>query len=295
MYVDGHNFYYSCAHLQGTLSNSFGMHTLFSVEDKVIVITGATGILGTAMTKSLAQAGAIVGILGRTESKVAELVETLQTAGYSAFSLLADVMDEEALAAAREKVQQQWGRLDVLLNVAGGNMPGATIMPNKSILDLSTDALKKVMELNYLGTVLPIQAFLPLMLANGQGTIINISSMAAQRPLTRVMGYSSAKAAIDNYTQWLAVELARKHGEGFRVNAIAPGFFLTEQNRSLLTNSDGSLTSRGNTIREHTPMNRFGEPEDLTGTLLWLCSDASRFITGIIVPVDGGFSAFSGV
>jgi NAD(P)-dependent dehydrogenase (short-subunit alcohol dehydrogenase family) len=271
------------------------MNALFSVKDKVIVLTGATGVLGKVMATSLAQAGARVGILGRSENKVAGFVRELKDKGLQAFALVADVLDEVSLAAARESVAQQWGKLDVLVNVAGGNMPGATIRPDQSIMDLSTTDVKKVMELNYLGTVLPTQAFLPLMLQNKKGHIINISSVSAQKPLTRVMGYSAAKAAIDNYTQWLAIELARKHGSGFRVNAITPGFFLTEQNRALLTNSDGSLTDRGKTIKEHTPMARFGEPDDLTGTLLWLCSDASRFVTGICVPVDGGFSAFSGV
>ncbi|WP_224998524.1 SDR family oxidoreductase [Cesiribacter sp. SM1] len=271
------------------------MNALFSVTDKVIVVTGATGVLGKEMTTFLAQAGARVGILSRNENKVADFVKELKDQGLQAFGLVADVLHKASLAEACKSVAQQWGKLDVLLNVAGGNMPGAVIRPDQSVIDLSTDDLKKVMELNYLGTVLPTQAFLPLMLQHNKGNIINISSVSAQKPLTRVMGYSSAKAAIDNYTQWMAVELARKHGEGFRVNAITPGFFLTEQNRTLLTNSDGNLTDRGKTIKEHTPMARFGEPSDLNGTLLWLCSDASRFVTGACVPVDGGFSAFSGV
>lgn len=271
------------------------MEQLFSVKDKVIVATGATGVIGSAFSRTLAAAGAIVGVLGRDEQKVNTLVEELKAGGQQAFGLVADVLDEAALAQARETVQQLWGQLDVLLNLAGGNMPEATIGPDKSVLDLSTEALKKVMELNYLGTVLPTQAFLPLMLDRRQGIIINTSSVTAQRPLTRVMGYSSSKAAVDNYTQWLAVELAQKYGQGMRVNAIAPGFFLTEQNRRLLTNTDGSLTDRGTTIQKHTPMGRFGQTDDLSGTLLWLCSDASRFVTGAIIPVDGGFSAFSGV
>ena len=271
------------------------MEGIFSVQDKVIVVTGATGVIGNALVKSLAAAGATVGILGRNEQKVNAFVAELQGKRQQAFGLIADVLDEEALADARQVVKQQWGKLDVLLNLAGGNIPEATIGPDKSVLELSTDALKKVMELNYLGTVLPTQAFLPLMLDRKQGVIINTSSVTAQQPLTRVMGYSSAKAAIDNYTQWLAVELAQKWGQGMRVNAIAPGFFLTEQNRNLLTNTDGSLTSRGTTIKDHTPMGRFGHPDDLSGTLLWLCSDASRFVTGAIIPVDGGFTAFSGV
>ncbi len=271
------------------------MNGLFSVKDKVIVITGATGVLGTVMAGSLAEAGANVGILGRNKAKVTDFVNELKARGLQAFALITDVLDEAGLAAAREQVAEQWEKLDVLLNMAGGNMPGATIKPDQSILDLSAEEVKKVMELNYLGTVLPTQAFLPLMLAQKKGNIINISSVSSKKPLTRVMGYSSAKAAIDNYTQWLSAELARKHGEGMRVNAITPGFFLTEQNRNLLTNSDGSLSDRGKTILEHTPMNRFGEPGDLVGTLLWLCSDASRFVTGVSVAVDGGFTAFSGV
>lgn len=271
------------------------MNKLFSVEDRIIVLTGATGILGKAMARGLAEAGAVVGVLGRNKSKVDAFVQELQDMGYRSFPLVADVLDEQALLKTREQVAQQWGKLDVLVNCAGGNMPGATIGPDASILDLSTAAVKEVMELNYLGTLLPTQAFLPLMLYRQRGNIINISSVAAQKPLTRVLGYSSAKAAIANLTQWLAVELAQKHGEGLRVNAIMPGFFLTEQNRSLLTNSDGSLSDRGNSILAHTPMGRFGEPNDLLGALLWLCSDASRFVTGISVPVDGGFTAFAGV
>jgi NAD(P)-dependent dehydrogenase (short-subunit alcohol dehydrogenase family) len=271
------------------------MESIFSVQDKVIVLTGATGVLGSSMAHALAAAGAQVGLLGRNEAKTRALEEQLSGRGYSTFGLLADVQDEKSLAAAARQLQERTGRLDVLINAAGGNQPGATIMPDQSVLDLSPQALREVLELNYMGTVLPTQAFLPLMLAQKSGTIINISSMAAQRPLSRVMGYASAKAAINNYTQWLAVELARKGGEGLRVNALAPGFFLTEQNRRLLTEEDGSLTDRGKTILAHTPMARFGRPEDLTGTLLWLCSDASRFVTGAIIPIDGGFNAFSGV
>jgi NAD(P)-dependent dehydrogenase (short-subunit alcohol dehydrogenase family) len=174
-------------------------------------------------------------------------------------------------------------------------MSGAVIRPDQTFLDLDSNALRKVIDLNYLGTVLPIKALLPLMLANGKGNIINISSMAASRPMTRVMGYASSKAAIDNLTKFLAVEFAGKHGPEFRVNAIAPGFFLTEQNRTLLTEPDGSLTQRGNQIISHTPMNRFGNPDDLLGALHWLCSDASAFVTGTVIAVDGGFSAYSGV
>jgi Dehydrogenases with different specificities (related to short-chain alcohol dehydrogenases) len=204
-------------------------------------------------------------------------------------------MDWESVESAAKEIESDHDSLDILINAAGGNMLGAVVTPEQNFLDLDLPSLRKVMDLNYLGTVLPIKALLPLMLKNNRGNILNISSMAASRPMTRVMGYASAKAAIGNLTKWLSVELATKHGPQFRVNAIAPGFFLTEQNRTLLTEKDGSLTSRGNQIITHTPMSRFGEPDDLLGTLQWLCSEASAFVTGTIVPVDGGFSAYSGV
>jgi len=192
-------------------------------------------------------------------------------------------------------LRESFGKIDVLINAAGGNMKGAVISPDQNIVDADTNALREVMELNYLGSFLPVKVFLPLLLQAAKGSIINISSMAASRPMTRVMGYSSAKAAIDNLTKWLAVEFCVKHGKDLRVNAIAPGFFLTEQNRSLLTEKDGTLTSRGNKILEHTPMGIFGQPSDLFGVTQWLCSEASSFVTGTIIPVDGGFSAYSGV
>jgi NAD(P)-dependent dehydrogenase (short-subunit alcohol dehydrogenase family) len=223
------------------------------------------------------------------------LVSEITNSGGRAVGYYGDVTDEESLEKVAKVIETQHGHLDVLINSAGGNMPGAVIRPDQNFLDLDTNALRKVIDLNYLGTVLPIKTLLPLMLKNGKGNILNISSMAATRPMTRVMGYASAKAAIDNLTKWLSVELAHKHGPSFRVNAIAPGFFLTEQNRTLLTDSDGSLTQRGNQIISHTPMSRFGKPEDLLGALQWLCSDASAFVTGTIVAVDGGFSAYSGV
>lgn len=269
--------------------------SLFSLEGKKIAFSGATGVLGKTMALHLASAGAELLILGRTPEKVTELVSDVAAAGGKAWSYIADVTDEESLLQVAKEIEVQHGRVDILINSAGGNMPGAVVRPDQNFLDLDTTSLRKVMDLNYLGTVLPIKALLPLMLKSGKGNILNISSMAATRPMTRVMGYASAKAAIDNLTKWLSVELAQKHGPEFRVNAIAPGFFLTEQNRTLLTESDGSLTQRGNQIIAHTPMSRFGKPEDLLGALHWLCSDASAFVTGTIVPVDGGFSAYSGV
>ncbi len=272
-----------------------GTLNLFSLEGKKVAFSGATGVLGKTMALHLASAGAELLILGRTPEKVNGLVHEINTTGGKAHGYLVDVTDEESLEKIAQVIDSQHGRIDVLINSAGGNMPGAIVRPDQNLLDLDTQSLRKVMDLNYLGTVLPIKALLPLMLKHGKGNILNISSMAASRPMTRVMGYASAKAAIDNLTKWLSVELAHKHGPGFRVNAIAPGFFLTEQNRTLLTEADGSLTQRGNQIITHTPMSRFGKPEDLLGALQWLCSDASAFVTGTIVPVDGGFSAYSGV
>lgn len=268
---------------------------LFSLKGKTALITGGTGVLGRTMAMALAQAGAQVAVLGRNENEAAKLVDEIGGSGGQALAVKADVTQSDQLFQANEKVLDLFGKLDILVNAAGGNMPGATITPEQSFLDLSEEALRKILSLNYTGTVLATKAFVPSMIQNKKGIIINISSMAAQRPLTRVMGYSSSKAAIDNYTRWLAVEMAQKYGEGIRVNAIAPGFFLTQQNKSLLTNEDGSLTSRGQQIIDHTPFKRFGKPEDLSGTLIWLCSDASKFVSGAIIPVDGGFNAFSGV
>jgi len=265
---------------------------LFDLSGKVAVVTGGAGVLGSAMVKSLIDAGVKVGILGRTASKVEAKAAEL---GENALALTADVLDRSALEAARAKILEHWGKIDILVNCAGGNMPGATITPEQTFFDLSLDDLDKVTNLNFKGTVVPTLVFSEPMAAAKKGCIVNISSMAADRAITRVMGYSSAKASVDNFTKWLAVEMAHKHGEGIRVNAMAPGFFIADQNRRLLTNEDGSYTERGNTIIANTPMRRFGEPEELCSTLQWLCSDASGFVTGIVVPIDGGFSAFSGV
>lgn len=270
-------------------------NSIFSIEGKKIAFSGATGVLGKTMSLHLAEQGADLLIIGRTQNKVEELVSEIKSLGGKAWGFIADVTNEEELSKITLQIESDHGYLDTLINAAGGNMPGAVITPNQSFLDLNTESLKKVIDLNYLGTVLPTKALLPLMLKKNKGNVLNISSMAASRPMTRVLGYASAKAAIDNFTKFMAVELCAKHGADFRVNAIAPGFFLTEQNRALLTESDGSLTQRGNQIKTHTPMSRFGKPEDLLGALQWLCSDASTFVTGTIVPVDGGFSAYSGV
>jgi NAD(P)-dependent dehydrogenase (short-subunit alcohol dehydrogenase family) len=268
---------------------------LFDIKGTKILFSGATGVLGASMAMYLAQQGAELLILGRTPDKVNALRDQILAQGGKAWGYFADVTDEESLEKVGQLIAAQHESIAVLINAAGGNMPGAVIRPDQTFLDLDTEALKQVMDLNYLGTVFPIKAFLPLLLKNQSGTILNISSMAASRPMTRVMGYASAKAAIDNLTKWLAVELSTKYGPNFRVNALAPGFFLTEQNRTLLTEQDGSLTQRGQQIISHTPMDRFGNPEDLLGALHWLCSDASAFVTGSVVAVDGGFSAYAGV
>lgn len=279
----------------GSIGLAKHMSDLFSVEGKIILMSGATGVLGSAMAKSLARNGARTLILGRNPEKVNRLVSEIVSLKGKAFPVIADVTDEDQLIEAHGQIKKSFGKLDGLINAAGGNLPGAVIQPEQDLLDADLEELRRVMELNYLGSLIPTKVFLPLFLKDKKGSIINISSMTAQRPLTRVLGYGSAKAAIDNLTQWLAIEFCNKYGNGIRVNAIAPGFFLTEQNRSLLTNEDGSLTERGQKIVDNTPMKEFGQPEDLLGVIHWLCSDASRFVTGTIIPVDGGFNAYSGV
>lgn len=267
----------------------------FNLSGKVALVTGGTGVLGSSMVKGLAEAGAQIAVLGRRIDAGEKIVSELRAAGHRAIALGADVLNATQLEQARKKVLDEFGAIDILVNAAGGNLPGATIPPDKNLFDLKIDDYQKVVDLNLLGSVLPTKIFAEAMLRNNKGVVVNISSMSAIRILTRVVGYSSAKAAINNFTQWMAVEMARKFGEGFRVNAIAPGFFITEQNRSLLTNPDGSLTPRGQAVINQTPFGRFGEPDELLGTLVWLCSDASKFVTGVVVPVDGGFSVFSGV
>ena len=275
----------------------------FSLEGKVAVVTGGTGVLGGAMARGLASAGAKVAILGRREAKAHEVADAIAAAGNNAMPLPADVLDEDSLRAARQKLLDKWGGVDILINAAGGNLPDATVFGDITFFNVPRIALEGVVGLNFTGTVLPIQIFGEPMAKQGKGSIINISSMAAQKVLTRVMGYSAAKAAVDNLTRWLAVDLAEKHGAGLRVNAIAPGFFIGEQNRALLIKEDPahgaqdslSLTERGQQIVDHTPMGRFGEPDELVGAATWLASDASSFVTGIVVPIDGGFSAASGI
>jgi len=251
--------------------------------------------LGTAMARGLADAGANTVILGRRKESGDELVKLIKSQGARSMFVKADVLNATDLLAARELVLKEFGTIDILVNAAGGNLPGAVIMPEQSFFDLKMDEFEKVVDLNLTGTVLPCKVFGEEMAKRKKGVIINIASMASLRPITRVVGYSASKAAVDNFTHWLAIEMAKKFGEGIRVNAIAPGFFITEQNRKLLTNPDGTYTLRGESAIRQTPFARFGLPEELVGTLIWLCSDASKFVTGVTVPVDGGFNVFCGV
>jgi NAD(P)-dependent dehydrogenase (short-subunit alcohol dehydrogenase family) len=266
---------------------------LFDLTGKVAVITGGAGVLGGSMAEYLGRQGVKIAILDRDSDRVAARVAELENAGIEVQGLVSDVLNQEALETAASGLK--WDRLDILINAAGGNMPGATIAPTQTFFDMSYPDFKKVNELNLHGSVLPSMVFGKLMATQKAGTIINISSMSAMQAITRVVGYSASKAAIDIFTKWLATELAIKYGENMRVNAIAPGFFIGEQNRALLLNPDGSLTERGKTIIAKTPMQRFGEADELHGTIHWLCADASKFVTGTIIPIDGGFSAFSGV
>jgi NAD(P)-dependent dehydrogenase (short-subunit alcohol dehydrogenase family) len=247
------------------------------------------------MVKAISTAGANVAVLGRRKEAGDAVVAELTAAGGKAISVQADVLERDQLEAAKAIVLKEFGAIDILINAAGGNMPGAVVGPDKTFFDMQIGDFQKVVDLNLLGSVLPTQVFSENMARRKKGVIINIASMAAMVTITRVAGYSAAKAAITNFTSWLAVEMAHKYGEGIRVNAVSPGFFLTEQNRSLLTNPDGTYTSRGQKVISQTPYGRFGRPEELNGTLIWLCSDASAFVTGINVPVDGGFNVFSGV
>ena len=266
---------------------------LFSIEGKVVVITGGCGVLGSDMAQYLAGEKARVVILDRTVDKGNELVAKIKSDGGEALFLATDVLDQAVLKQNRQDILSAYGKIDVLVNAAGGNMAGATIAPDKTIFDLELDAFKKVVDLNLFGTVLPTMVFAKAMVDNGAGNIINIASESALRPLTRVAGYGAAKAAVANFTKYMAGELALKFGERFRVNALAPGFFITEQNRALLTNPDGSYTDRAKTILAHTPYGRFGEADELLGSLHYLISDASKFVSGTILVIDGGFDAFS--
>ena len=269
------------------------MNELFDIKDNVTVITGGTGILGRAIAKYLAANGAIVIILGRKEDVGRRIAEDITAAGGKCEFLKTDVMDKAVVEKNRDEILKRYGRIDTLLNAAGGNMKGATITPEQTFFDLNTDEFEKVLSLNLTGTVIPTQIFLKPMAEKGKGVIINFSSMAAFRPMTRVCGYAAAKAGISNFTAYMATECAKKFGEGIRVNAIAPGFFITEQNRELLTNPDGSYTERGQDVIRQTPFGRMGEPEELCGTIHYLMSDAAKFVSGTVAVVDGGFNTFA--
>ena len=268
---------------------------IYDFTGQTFVVTGGTGILCSAMAQALVGCGANVAILARSEAKGAAVLATMSGSG-RALIVAGDVLQADTLHAAKERVLAEFGKIDGLINGAGGNNPNATTRPDLSFFDMPEDAMRYVFDLNFIGSLVPTQIFAKPMVEQGAGVILNVSSMSAIRPLTRVIGYSAAKSAINSFTQWLAVHLAKEYSPRLRVNAVAPGFFITEQNRSLLTNpAEGTLTARGESIIAHTPMGRFGNPEDLLGAVLWLLSPASSFVTGIVVPVDGGFSAFGGV
>ncbi|MEP7253577.1 MAG: SDR family oxidoreductase [Ginsengibacter sp.] len=271
------------------------LNNQFLLTNKVIVVTGGTGILGEAFIHGIANAGGIPCILGRNEKVANERVASITRKGGKSISLIADVTSKEQLITAKKKAIDAYGKIDGLVNAAGGNIAGAIIQSDADIFDLNFQALQEVMNLNLFGTLLPTQIFGEALKDNDSGSIVNISSMAPQTVITKVLGYSMAKAAIDTYTRWFSVELGKRYGDKIRMNAIAPGFFLTEQNRLLLTDGDGKLTERGNLVIRNTPFNRFGNPDELVGALIWLLSDASKFVSGTVVNVDGGFSVFSGV
>jgi len=271
-------------------------HKLFDIQGQTAVITGGSGVLGRAMAQGLAQAGANVVVIGLHEEKASAVAETISAQGGKALAIACNVLERADLQRVLEQVASTFGPVDILVNAAGGNAPQATTSPDNPFFELDRTAIDSVFALNFTGTLLSCQVFGRNMVEQGHGCIVNIASMNALRPLTRIPAYSAAKAAVANFTQWLAVHIAQEYSAHIRVNAIAPGFFLTEQNRFLLTDAaSGAWTPRGQTILNHTPMGRLGAPEDLIGTLLWLVSPASAFVTGTVIPVDGGFSAFSGV
>lgn len=271
------------------------MEQSYSLKGKVIVVTGGTGILGNSFVNAIVEAGGAVGILGRNAEIANQRADAINKNGGRAIALVADAMNEEQLVAAREQVLAKFGKIDGLVNAAGGNMPDGVLQPDEDIFSMKIEGMKTVMDINLWGTLVPTQVFGKAIAETGSGAIVNISSMNSKRAITKVLGYNMGKAAVDCYTQWFAVELANRYGDKIRMNALAPGFFLTEQNKNLLTTPDGGYTSRGQLVIQQTPFKRFGNPDELKGALVWLLSDASKFVTGAMICVDGGFSVFGGV
>lgn len=271
------------------------MNEMFSIKGKVAVITGAGGVLGGNMAKSFIEQGAKVVAMDIRKENLDKRVEELEALGGEVLGIVGNVLDVESLEKAAEEIVEKWDRIDILLNIAGGNIPGATLTTDQTIFDMRIEDWEKVTSLNLNGTVYPSLVFGKVMAAQKSGSIVNVSSMAAYSAITRVAGYSAAKTAVSNFTQWMAMEMAMKFGDKVRVNAIAPGFFIGDQNRAVLINPDGSLTDRSKKVLAKTPMGRFGDITELNGSVQFLCSEAASFITGVVLPIDGGFSAFSGV
>jgi len=267
----------------------------FDLTDKIAVVTGGSGVLGGAMARGLLQHGATVVIIGRTQEKIDHTIHDLGRTDAPIEGFRADVLDRDSMIRARDEILKKNGRIDILINAAGGQLPDAVQDPGQSVFDLDFESIRKTIDLNLLGSVYPTLIFGKKILETGTGSIINISSMASDRAVTRVMAYSLAKSAIESFTKWMSMELGAIKGDKVRINAIAPGFFISDQNREILTEKDGSLTDRAKKIIAHTPAGRLGEPKELISTAVWLCSDESRFVNGAIIPVDGGFSKFSGV
>ncbi len=268
---------------------------MFSLKGKVIIVTGGTGVLGASFVKGIAQQGGIPIILGQNAEKGNERVADIISNGGMAYFIAANVLEEAQLIAAKNEIIEKFGKIDGLVNGAGGNIPTGVLPPTEDVFNLNIEGMKDALVLNLWGTVIPVQVFGPEIAKTGNGSIVNISSVSSKRALTRVLGYSMGKAAIDTYTKWFAVEMANRYGDTIRMNSIMPGFFLTTQNKNLLTNTDGSYTDRGNAIIRNTPYKRFGHPDELVGALIWLLSDASKFVTGMDIGVDGGFTINSGV
>ena len=271
------------------------MNSLFDVSGKVAVVTGGSGVLGSNISEGLLKAGAKVAVIGAHSDRVEKALERLRTTGGEVCGFTCNVLDMDSLREVKEKVLAQWGRVDILVNAAGGNIPGGTLTETQHVFDMKVEDLNKVVDLNLIGTVYPCLVFGEVMAAQKSGSIINVSSMASYEAITRVPGYSMAKSAVENFTRWMAQEMALKFSEKIRVNAIAPGFFIGNQNRAVLINPDGSLTERSRKVIAKTPMRRFGDISELNGAVQFLCSEAASFITGVTLPIDGGFSSFSGV